>query len=76
MELTRRGFFGAAGTAGAMAITGSALQEAPAFAEAPGQGDGAEAAPVATYTCDICIVGAGNSGLSAAVEAAQQRAGN
>lgn len=75
MELTRRGFFGAAGTAGAMAITGSALQEAPAFAEAPGQRDGAEAAPVATYTCDVCVVGAGNSGLSAAVEAAQQGLG-
>ena len=62
MELTRRGFFGAAGTASAMAITGSALQETPAFAGAPTQGDGAETGPVATYTCDICVVGAGNIG--------------
>ena len=30
---------------------------------------------VATYDCDICICGAGNSGLSAAVEAAQQGLG-
>lgn len=79
MEITRRGFLGAAGAAGAAAAVAPAVQAVPgtALAEeaAAGEGGADGAAPVATYTCDICIVGAGNSGLSAAVEAAQQGLG-
>ncbi len=77
MELTRRNFIGAAGAAGiaaagagAISIPAARAEEAQATEEAA-----APVEPVATYTCDICICGAGNSGLSAAVEAAQQGLG-
>ena len=69
MKLTRRGFIGAAGVAGAATIGAGAAGSVVAVAEeAPAA---APAEPVATYTCDVCVCGAGNSGLSAAVQAAQ-----
>ena len=87
MELTRRNFIGLAGAAGVAAASTGALASAAAFADETEEtedvveeaaeeetGDGAYDV-VATYTCDICICGAGNSGLSAAVEAAQQGLG-
>ncbi len=77
MELTRRGFLAAAGVSGAATVAVAAESAAvpSAVAEEAAPEAQAEAAPVATYTCDVCIVGAGNSGLSAAVEAAQQGLG-
>lgn len=73
MELTRRGFLGTAGVAAGAALTGTA---GVALADQPvTEAVSAPVEPVATYTCDICICGAGNSGLSAAVEAAQQGLG-
>lgn len=90
MELTRRSFLGMAGVAGLAAGAGL-VGCAPAATSGEGgsgenggaQGGSADASKpakgaksaVATYTCDICICGAGNSGLSAAVEAAQQGLG-
>lgn len=85
MELTRRSFLGIVGAAGLAAGTGlvgcaptTTVSNADEKA-ASAQGTGTESKPahaaVATYTCDVCICGAGNSGLSAAVEAAQQGLG-
>lgn len=84
MDLTRRSFLGIAGTAGLIAGAGLAGC-APTSAntggsqqDAPQDEKGARTKTfdaVATYDCDICICGAGNSGLSAAVEAAQQGLG-
>lgn len=87
MEMTRRGFVGAAGMASAAALGVGTLgisanrakaSESPSPVVAGGQ-VGAEAdaatASVVTYTADVCIVGGGNSGLAAAVEAAQQGLG-
>lgn len=84
MEISRRNFFGMAGAAGiAAAGVGAGLVGcSPASAENEASksdetsaATNAERNAVATYTCDICICGAGNSGLSAAVEAAQQGLG-
>lgn len=62
MELTRRNFVGAAG---AMAVAGVA-------SGMPRVGRAAEEVPVdEAYDCDIVIVGAGASGLAAAVEAGE-----
>lgn len=87
MELTRRSFLGMAGVAG-LAAGASLAGCAPAGGskDAGGNGGddsakdgtaskGASKNAVATYTCDLCVCGAGNSGLSAAVEAAQQGLG-
>ena len=83
MELTRRSFLGIAGMAGVAAAGAGLAGCAPASTgtsaqDASNDGDGAKGGvtrqAVATYTCDVCICGAGNSGLSAAVEAAQQGA--
>lgn len=74
MQLTRRNFIGTAGVAGAVALSVGATTAVVAD-EAAEQASAEAVAPVATYTCDICICGAGNSGLSAAVEAAQQGLG-
>ena len=63
---------GLAGCAPTSANTGGSQQDAPQDEK------GARTKTfdaVATYDCDICICGAGNSGLSAAVEAAQQGLG-
>lgn len=70
MELTRRNFLGTA--AGTAAVALSAGTVTAAVAEETTE---AAPAPVAVYDCDICICGAGNSGLAAAVEAAQQGLG-
>lgn len=84
MELTRRNFLGLAGATGvAMAATGLGSVAYAAEAESPASDEAQDSAvqgevtadPVATYTCDLCICGAGNSGLAAAVEAAQQGLG-
>ena len=83
MELTRRSFLGIAGAAGLAAagagLAGCAPTSAGGQDREEGAAKGEEGAPshsaVATYTCDVCICGAGNSGLSAAVEAAQQGLG-
>jgi fumarate reductase flavoprotein subunit len=84
MELTRRNFLSVAGATGlAAAAAGAGLVScAPAAQTQSSTSDAADTTSesathnaVATYTCDICICGAGNSGLSAAVEAAQQGLG-
>lgn len=87
MELSRRNFIGLAGLAVAGAGAGLAGCSPAASDSDKGEGAGtsdgakeggaagASRSAVATYTCDICICGAGNSGLSAAVEAAQQGLG-
>ena len=78
MELTRRRFLGTASAVGAVGGACVALQATlpeRAVAEEAGEPIETTKEPVATYTCDVCIVGAGNSGLSAAVEAAQQGLG-
>lgn len=85
MTITRRGFLGLAGVASfaagaSIAGCAPAAKEGNAPMASTGEGDSAEKkaasySPVATYDCDICICGAGNSGLSAAVEAAQQGLG-
>lgn len=84
MELTRRSFLGIAGMAGVAAAGAGLAGCAPASTgtsaqDASNDGDDAKGGvtrqAVATYTCDVCICGAGNSGLSAAVEAAQQGLG-
>ena len=61
---------------GAVAGTGIALaDEAKGGQAAPSEesalGVPADVQPVGTYTCDVCVVGAGISGLAAAVTAAQ-----
>lgn len=79
----------AAGIAGA-ALAGAAVSEAfadeanaeaeeetvevEAEEEAEGSADSGEKDIVATYECDICVVGAGFSGMIAAVEAAEDGA--
>ena len=87
MELTRRSFLGMAGVAGLAAgasLAGCAPAGGPQDAGGNGGGDsakggtaskGASKNAVATYACDLCVCGAGNSGLSAAVEAAQRGLG-
>lgn len=84
MEITRRNFFGMAGAAGiAAAGMGAGLvgcapsgtKNEASQSEETSAATNVERNAVATYTCDICICGAGNSGLSAAVEAAQQGLG-
>ncbi|MFD0703016.1 hypothetical protein DMP06_01090 [Slackia equolifaciens] len=84
MDITRRNFLGIAGATGiAAAAAGAGLVGcAPASQSSSSNSESQEGSSqsvtrnvVATYTCDICICGAGNSGLSAAVEAAQQGLG-
>lgn len=84
MDITRRNFLGIAGATGiAAAAAGAGLVGcAPASQSSGSNSESQEGSSqsvtrnvVATYTCDICICGAGNSGLSAAVEAAQQGLG-
>ena len=87
MELTRRSFLGMAGVAGlavGASLAGCAPAGGPQDAGGNGGGDsakggtaskGASKNAVATYACDLCVCGAGNSGLSAAVEAAQRGLG-
>lgn len=83
MELSRRNFLGMAGFAAAASVgAGIGLTGcSPTSSTSGAEGGDAEQSgtvsrnAVATYTCDICICGAGNSGLSAAVEAAQQGLG-
>lgn len=81
MDVTRRTFIGAAGAMGTALGVGSlgGMRVRASEGQPSGQADGASEAqapdPVAVYTADICIVGAGNSGLAAAVEAAQQGLG-
>lgn len=82
MELSRRNFLGMAGFAAASVGVGIGLTGcSPTSSTSGAEGGDAEQSgtvsrnAVATYTCDICICGAGNSGLSAAVEAAQQGLG-
>ena len=78
-EITRRNLikgmlFGAAGAASVSMLGGCAPQQKPAAQEEEGAG-GADAANdysakvTATEDCDIVVVGAGASGLAAAVEA-------
>ena len=65
MELTRRGFVAGTGAAACMLGAGAGTA-GRALA------DGAQEAPVdSTVECDLVIVGAGGSGLAAAVEAAE-----
>ena len=88
MELTRRSFLGIAGMAGiaaagaglagcaaAPANDGASQSKTDGASDEDKKSSGATRNAVATYTCDVCICGAGNSGLSAAVEAAQQGLG-
>lgn len=81
MDITRRNFLGIAGTVGAVAAGASLIGCSSTSAtntdsvETNEKTDSPAHNAVATYTCDICICGAGNSGLSAAVEAAQQGLG-
>lgn len=82
MDLTRRSFLGIAGAAGLVAGAGLAGCSPSGSGSSSKSGSSTESGSasktkktVATYTCDICICGAGNSGLSAAVEAAQQGLG-
>ena len=84
MTITRRGFLGMAGVAGVAGLAAGAglagcapapEKATPVAATGDEAVSGAAYEAAATYTCDICICGAGNSGLSAAVEAAQQGLG-
>lgn len=87
MELTRRSFLGMAGVAGLAAgasLAGCAPAGGSQDAGGNGRDDsakdgtaskGASKNAVATYACDLCVCGAGNSGLSAAVDAAQRGLG-
>ena len=87
MELTRRSFLGMAGVAGLAAgasLAGCVPTGGSQDAGGNGRDDsakdgtaskGASKNAVATYACDLCVCGAGNSGLSAAVEAAQRGLG-
>ena len=84
MTITRRGFLGMAGVAGVAGLAAGAglagcapapEKATPVAATGDEAASGAAYEAAATYTCDICICGAGNSGLSAAVEAAQQGLG-
>lgn len=88
MELTRRSFLeiagmagiaaagaGLAGCAAAPANDGASQSKTDGASDEDKKSSGATRNAVATYTCDVCICGAGNSGLSAAVEAAQQGLG-
>ena len=84
MAITRRGFVGMAGVAGVAGLAAGAglagcapapEKATPVAATGDEAASGAAYEAAATYTCDICICGAGNSGLSAAVEAAQQGLG-
>ncbi len=76
MEITRRGFVGMAGAIGATAL-GTRSLSAPAIASTSSTADDSVASksPVAAYDADVCVIGGGNSGLAAAVEAAQQGLG-
>ena len=87
MELTRRSFLGMAGVAGLAAgasLAGCAPAGGSQDAGGNGRDDsakdgtaskGASKNAVATYACALCVCGAGNSGLSAAVDAAQRGLG-
>lgn len=86
LEIGRRTFLAGAGAAicgaGAAGTGTLALADAASQADTPAPANQASAlgvpadyAPVGTYTCDVCVVGAGNSGLAAAVQAAQSGAG-
>ncbi len=81
MDVTRRNFLSIAGVAG-IAAAGAGLAGCSSTSASDSASDESSSATatvshdaVATYDCDICICGAGNSGLSAAVEAAQQGLG-
>ena len=80
ITMNRRSFFKGAGlvaAGSAVAASGvtAALADEPAQGEAPdgssALGVPADVQPVGTYTCDVCVVGAGISGLAAAVTASQ-----
>ena len=73
MVMDRRSFIKTAGAATAAATVVPAASVA--FAGEAAAQDAPAAKPVVVYDADICIIGAGNSGLAAAVEAAQQGLG-
>lgn len=76
MLMGRRGFLKGAAIASAAAAVGLAGCSAAAPSNAGGneQDAAADIKPDETKECDICVVGAGISGLAACVEAAQQGA--
>lgn len=80
VAMDRRHFLvGALGVAGAAALAGCSPQGAGTSTAATGQEDGGDAGkaaddlgdPVATYDCDVLVVGTGTAGMVAAVQAVE-----
>ena len=69
-NITRRDFLKGA-TAGAIGVASLGMFGASAMAEEAAVETAEVIVPVATYEADICIVGAGVSGLAATVQAAE-----
>lgn len=72
-ELSRRSFVGAA-TVLAGAVAGAAVTAHATESPAASEADEAPAADPELLSCDVCVVGAGPSGLTAAVAAATEGA--